>query len=89
MDVIISVVKGEDVFGVLPTEYGKSLCYACLPWVFDNLYPIEKPSIVIVVSSLTAIMIDQKLFHLQCIYLSAVYIFIQHLRNCCSLIAFH
>ena len=61
MDVIIStsVVKGEDVFGVLPTGYGKSLCYACLPWVFDNLYSIEKPSIVIVVSPLTAIMIDQ------------------------------
>ena len=55
MDVIISVVKGEDVFGVLPTGYGKSLCYACLPWVFDNLYPIEKPSVVIVVSPLTAI----------------------------------
>ena len=73
MDVIISVVKGEDVFGVLPTEYGKSICYVCLPWVFDNLYPIEKPSIVIVVSSLTAIMIDQKLFHLQCIYLYNTY----------------
>ena len=43
MDVIISVVKG-DVFGVLPTGYGKSLCYACLPWVFDNFYSIEKPS---------------------------------------------
>ena len=56
MDVIISVVKGEDVFGVLPTGYGKSLCYAC---VFHNLYSIEKPSIVIVVSPLTAIMVDQ------------------------------
>ena len=59
MDVIISAVKGEDVFGVLPTGYGKSLCYTCLPWVFDNLYSIEKPSIVIVLSPLTAIMIDQ------------------------------
>ena len=31
LDVITSFVKGKDVFAVLPTGFGKSLCYACLP----------------------------------------------------------
>ena len=48
-------------FWVLPTRYGKSLCYACLPLLFDHLYQLEdsQRSIVIVVMQLTAIMEDQ------------------------------
>ena len=29
--VITSFVEGRDVFAVLPTGFGKSLCYTCLP----------------------------------------------------------
>ena len=60
LQIVEAFVTGHDVFGVLPTGYGKSLCYACLPAVFDHL--LEKPngfSIVLVVSSLVALMKDQ------------------------------
>ena len=58
-DVIEAFVKGRDVFAVLPTGYGKSLCYGCLPLVFDRLHGGEERSIVVVVSPLIAIMKDQ------------------------------
>ena len=29
--VISAFMSGRDVFAVLPTRYGKSLCFACLP----------------------------------------------------------
>ena len=32
MDVVIGLATGRDVFAVLPTGYGKSLWYACLPY---------------------------------------------------------
>ena len=42
----------------LPTGYGKSLFYGCLPAAFDSLRS-EAKSIVIVISSLVALMKDQ------------------------------
>ena len=61
LEVIETFVKGRDVFAVLPTGYGKSLCYGCLPIVFDKLLGTkgEHCSIVVVVTPLTAIMKDQ------------------------------
>ena len=74
LEVVSGVLRGEDVFAVLPTGYGKSLCFAVLPSVYDQLYPHGKPSIVLVVTPLKAIMKDQvKQLHLA--YL------IQHKRN--------
>ena len=29
-------ISGKDMFLSLPTRYGKSFCYCCLPWVFDT-----------------------------------------------------
>lgn len=62
MAVFVSFVMGHDVFAILPTGYGKSLCYQCLPLplLFDKVQSSEAgPSIVVVVTPLTAIMKDQ------------------------------
>ena len=37
LKVIMEFVCGKDVFAVLPTGFGKTLCYVCLPLVFDEL----------------------------------------------------
>ena len=36
-DAILTFLEGNDVFVALPTGYGKSLCYGCLPAAFDSL----------------------------------------------------
>ena len=60
MQVIVAFVMGQGVFAILPTEYGKSLCYVCLPILLDDLYRDSvRKSIVVVVTPLTAIMEDQ------------------------------
>ena len=60
LDVVKTFVSGRDVFAVLPTGYGKSLCYGCLPIVFDKLLGSSRSkSIVVVVTPLIAIMKDQ------------------------------
>ena len=61
LEVVEIFVKGRDVFAVLPTGYGKSLCFGCLPIVFDKLPGRggEDSSIIVVVTPLTAITKDQ------------------------------
>ena len=59
--VIVSFISRNDVFAVLPTGYGKRLCFACLPLVFDILFRPQEASII-VVTPLTAIMEDQVIF---------------------------
>jgi ATP-dependent DNA helicase RecQ len=62
MTVIRSFLHGKDVFAVLPTGYGKTLCYAslaaCLPLIFDSFIESQS-SIVIVLTPLIAVMKDQ------------------------------
>ena len=53
------LLSGLDTFVSLPTGYGKSLCYAILPWPFDELRNTEKASIVLVVSPLVSLTTDQ------------------------------
>jgi ATP-dependent DNA helicase RecQ len=57
---IVSFLQGNDVFLCLPTGFGKSLCYFCLPGVYDILDGRDSTSsIIIVVSPLSALMNDQ------------------------------
>ena len=69
MKVIFAFATGHDVFAVLPTGFGKSLCYARLPGMFDHLLQPEEPSLVIVVTPLTAIMEGQAV-SLLCIHVA-------------------
>ena len=57
-EAIMYYLQGNDVFIVLPTGFGKSLCYGCLPLVYDTLGGKEG-SIVVVISPLIALMKDQ------------------------------
>ena len=58
-EAICSFVNGRDFFVILPTGYGKTLCYVLLPYVFDHLRGKTRSSIVICVSPLISLMMDQ------------------------------
>ena len=59
-EVISAFISGNDVFCCLPTGYGKSLCYSILPKVYDRIRNVKGLSIVLCVSPLVALMMDQK-----------------------------
>ena len=64
--VLKSFIEGKDVFVSLPTGYGKSLCYALLPSIFNTKKGLtEKTSICLIVSPLIALMKDQSSFFTQ------------------------
>ena len=37
VEVVLNFVRGRDVFAILLTGFGKSLCYACLQAAFDAI----------------------------------------------------
>ena len=53
------IVGGRDVFAVLPTGYGKSLCFGCLPWTYGYLESTLDAPIVCVITPLVAIIEEQ------------------------------
>ena len=64
MEAISFVFAGKDVFLWLPTGFGKSICYQSLPFVFDYKLgrtnaPPDQRSVVLVVSPLVSLMVDQ------------------------------
>ncbi len=60
LDITVALMLGQDVFAVLLTGFGKSLCFAVLPLAMDNYLKHEHGfSIVIVLTPLLAIIEDQ------------------------------
>ena len=57
--VITSFVQGNDVMAILPTGFGKSLCYTSLSMIFDELRSDNIKIIIIVITPITAIIKDQ------------------------------
>ena len=58
VEIITNCLQGRDVFGILPTGFGKSICFQCLPICFNQLKGCTG-SVVIVVTPLLGIMDDQ------------------------------
>lgn len=58
---IIGFLNKRDVFAVLPTGFGKTACFTCLPSSFDRYEDRtdDNKAIIIVVSPLTALICDQ------------------------------
>ena len=79
LEVLQSVLEGNDTFAVLPTGYGKSLIYYLLPLVQNDLHPTaaDSPALV-VVSPLTQLIESQmqtlRNLGLGCLSLSATMI---------------
>ena len=64
LEVVKAFLSGRDVFVSLPTGSGKSVCFACLPQLFNRLRFLKErakqhPSIVVVVSPLVSLMLNQ------------------------------
>jgi len=55
---VTAFASGRDVLIALPTGFGKSLCYSCLPRVFDCLKGTESKPVVVVVTPLLVLMED-------------------------------
>ena len=58
-EIITEYVLGKDVFVSLPTGFGKSICYGCLPIVFDILRGLDEKSIALIITPLISLMTDQ------------------------------
>ena len=41
LQVVSGIISGREFFAVFPTGFGKSLCFTCLPAVFDL---VQRPS---------------------------------------------
>ena len=65
VDAVKHMYEGKDAFVWLPTGFGKSICYEVLPFMFDchrrksEVADGSTPCLVLVISPLIALMIDQ------------------------------
>ena len=59
MEAIASFIQGNNVFCCLPTGFWMSPCYSLLPKIYDSIRNLAGISIVVCVSLLVVLMIDE------------------------------
>lgn len=59
LETLRALYNGHDCVSVMPTGYGKSVIFQCLPWLFQCKRGLQYPLITLVVSPLTSLMQDQ------------------------------
>ena len=59
LQAIRSLYEGRDVFVLLPTGFGKSICYEVLPFLYDTRSVKLVRSVVVVVSPLVSLICDR------------------------------
>ncbi|XP_061190929.1 ATP-dependent DNA helicase Q1-like [Saccostrea echinata] len=59
LETLRALFIGHDCVSVMPTGYGKSVIFQCLPWLFQRKRGLQHPLITLVVSLLTSLMQDQ------------------------------
>ena len=60
VDVVCKILQGREVFAIMPTGFGRSLRYTCLPSAFDILLKQESGhSLVIVVQTFASCLTPQ------------------------------
>lgn len=55
--IIENVLRGTHTVGILPTGYGKSICFQILPLMFEEIY--EKKGVALIFSPLKSLMFNQ------------------------------
>ena len=59
LDTLKALYQGKDCVTVLPTGYGKSILFQCLPWFCQAKLGRSKPMSCIIISPLSSLMEDQ------------------------------
>ena len=64
LEALKHLYAGNDVFLWVPTDYGKSICFQTLPFLFDAKLgrmnsPLSQRSVVLVISPLVSLMVNQ------------------------------
>ena len=57
-EILENLIEGKNVFGVLPTGFGKSLPFLIFPLMLDCLHPDNAPHITVTVEPLKSLMLS-------------------------------
>ena len=78
-DCLRALIENNDVFGVLPTGYGKTTIYGLVPHIFE--YMGDANAMVLVISPLISLMKDQML-NLEKLNVKSAYVGDSNMEGC-------